>query len=69
MLEPFTLDGSFVRLEPLSEAHIAPLVAAAAEDRAHYQWTVTPQGHEQTAAYVAETNWRRRLLAEGHDIS
>jgi N-acetyltransferase len=54
MLEPFTLDGSFVRLEPLSLAHIEPLVAAAAEDRTNYQWTVTPQGHEQMAAYVAD---------------
>jgi N-acetyltransferase len=54
MLEPFTLNGSAVRLEPLSESHIEPLVAAAAEDRANYQWTVTPQGYEQTAAYVAD---------------
>jgi len=54
MLEPFTLDGSFVRLEPLSVVHIEPLVAAAAEDRTNYQWTVTPQGPEQTAAYVAD---------------
>jgi RimJ/RimL family protein N-acetyltransferase len=54
MLEPFTLNGSAVRLEPLSESHIEPLVAAAAEDRATYRWTVTPQGHEQTAAYVAD---------------
>jgi RimJ/RimL family protein N-acetyltransferase len=54
MLEPFTLDGSFVRLEPLSETHIEPLVAASAEDRTNYQWTVTPQGLEQTTAYVAD---------------
>jgi N-acetyltransferase len=54
MLEPFTLDGSFVRLEPLSEAHIEPLVAASAEDRTNYQWTVTPQGLERTTAYVAD---------------
>jgi N-acetyltransferase len=54
MLEPFTLDGTTVRLEPLAEAHIEPLVAAAAEDRTNYQWTVTPQGHAQTAAYVAD---------------
>jgi RimJ/RimL family protein N-acetyltransferase len=54
MLEPFVLDGTYVRLESLSEAHIAPLVAAAAEDRSNYQWTVTPQGHEQMAQYVAD---------------
>ena len=29
MLEPFALEGTFVRLEPLSEAHIPGLVQAA----------------------------------------
>jgi RimJ/RimL family protein N-acetyltransferase len=54
MLEPFALEGTFVRLEPLSEAHIEPLVAAAADDRTNYQWTFTPEGHEQMTAYVAD---------------
>jgi N-acetyltransferase len=54
MLEPFVLEGTYVRLEPLSEAHIAPLVAAAAEDRTNYQWTYTPEGHDQMTAYVAD---------------
>ena len=52
MLEPFTLEGTFVRLEPLSEAHIAGLVEAAAEDRANYQWTYTPNGVEQMTDFV-----------------
>jgi N-acetyltransferase len=54
MLEPFVLEGTFVRLEPLSSAHIEPLVAAAAEDRANYQWTFTHEGHEQMTSYVAD---------------
>ena len=52
MLEPFTLEGEFVRLEPLSEEHIPGLVEAAAEDRAHYQWTYTPNGTQQMTDFV-----------------
>ncbi|HEY5386004.1 MAG TPA: GNAT family protein [Acidimicrobiales bacterium] len=52
MLKPFTLEGAFVRLEPLSEDHIPGLVEAAAEDRANYQWTYTPNGVEQMADFV-----------------
>ena len=54
MLEPFTLEGTHVRLEPLSESHIAPLVVAAAEDRSHYQWTYVPDGTEQMTEYVRD---------------
>jgi RimJ/RimL family protein N-acetyltransferase len=53
-LEPFTLEGRGVRLEPLSEAHIPGLVDAAAEDRQHYQWTYTPDGLEQMTTYVQD---------------
>ncbi len=54
MPEPFTLDGRFVRLEPLSESHIPALVEAAAEDRGSYQWTYTPDGSEEMTAYVRD---------------
>ncbi len=54
MPEPFVLEGTFVRLEPLSEAHIPALVTAAAEDRTNYQWTYTPEGPDQMTAYVAD---------------
>jgi RimJ/RimL family protein N-acetyltransferase len=54
MPEPFVLEGTFVRLEPLSEAHIPALVVAAAEDRTNYQWTYTPDGLDQMTAYVAD---------------
>jgi RimJ/RimL family protein N-acetyltransferase len=52
--DPFTLEGRGVRLEPLSEAHIPGLVAAAAEDRSHYQWTYTPDGLRQMTDYVRD---------------
>jgi N-acetyltransferase len=54
MLEPFTLQGRFVRLEPLAESHVDALVEAAAEDRSNYQWTYTPEGREQMTTYVKD---------------
>lgn len=46
------LAGRAVRLEPLCEAHIEGLAAAAAEDRSTYGYTVVPDGLEGTAEYV-----------------
>jgi len=54
MLEPFVLEGRFVRLEPLSMDHIEALVQASGEDRSHYQWTYTPEGTAQMTDYVAD---------------
>jgi RimJ/RimL family protein N-acetyltransferase len=54
MLEPFTLEGAQVRLEPLTEEHIPALVEAAARDRSAYQWTYTPDGLEQMTDYVRD---------------
>jgi RimJ/RimL family protein N-acetyltransferase len=54
MPEPFVLEGRYVRLEPLTDAHVDPLVTAAAEDRRNYQWTYTPDGRAQMADYVAD---------------
>jgi RimJ/RimL family protein N-acetyltransferase len=54
MLEPFTLEGRFVRLEPLTEGHIPALVEAAALDRTNYQWSITPNGPEQMTDYVRD---------------
>jgi RimJ/RimL family protein N-acetyltransferase len=52
MLEPFTLEGTYVRLEPLAEAHVRGLVDAASEDRSHYQWAYVPDGADHMTAYV-----------------
>ena len=54
MPDPFVLEGIHVRLEPLSESHVGPLVAAAGEDRSAYRWTYTPDGEDQMAAYVRD---------------
>lgn len=54
MLEPFTLEGTHVRLEPLSEQHVPGLVEAASEDRRNYQWAYVPDGTEHMAAYVRD---------------
>jgi N-acetyltransferase len=54
MLEPFTLEDSFVRLEPLTEAHIPALTEAAGLDRSTYQWTYTPDGRDEMTDYVRD---------------
>jgi RimJ/RimL family protein N-acetyltransferase len=51
---PFTLEGTDVRLEPLSMDHVPDLVDAASEDRSAYEWTYTPAGPEQMTAYVRD---------------
>ena len=50
---PVTLEGRFVRLEPLNERHIPALVMAAAEDRANYQWTWVPEGPAAMESWAA----------------
>jgi N-acetyltransferase len=64
MLEAFILQGTFVRLEPLSEEHIPGLVEAAAEDRANFQWTYTPNGVEQMTDFVRGA--RAKAAADDH---
>ena len=52
MIEPFTLTGRHVRLEPLAAAHVDGLAAAAAEERGSYGYTWVPDGPDETARYV-----------------
>jgi N-acetyltransferase len=54
MLEPFQLEGRFVRLEPLSDSHIPALVEAADLDRRNYQWAYVPVGTAHMTAYVRD---------------
>jgi RimJ/RimL family protein N-acetyltransferase len=54
MPEPFTLEGTHVRLEPLSVAHVPGLVEAASEDRSNYQWAYVPDGTEHMDSYVRD---------------
>jgi len=51
-VEPVTLEGRFVRLEPLTMAHVAALLAAAAGPRDTYGFTLVPQDEAETRAYV-----------------
>jgi len=46
------LSGRRVRLEPLSQAHVAGLVAAASESRETYGLTIVPDGAEAMGRYV-----------------
>jgi N-acetyltransferase len=54
MPDPFALEGTHVRLEPLREDHIPALAEAAALDRTSYAWTYTPEGVEQMTDYVRD---------------
>ena len=64
MLDPFTLEGPRVRLEPLHKVHIPALVEAAALDRTHYQWTYTPDGPAQMTDYVDDA--LAKVASGGH---
>ena len=55
MLQPVTLVGSLVRLEPLSLDHVAGLVAASSEDPGAYRWNLMPRSEPAMAAYVTDT--------------
>jgi RimJ/RimL family protein N-acetyltransferase len=50
--DPVVLTGEHVRLEPLAPAHVPGLVAAAAEDRTTYNWTMVPNGDTELRATV-----------------
>ena len=48
-----TLSGRFVRLEPLSDAHVDGLVRASSGDPELYRWSFVPRGAQEVNAYVA----------------
>jgi N-acetyltransferase len=55
VIEPITLIGKHVRLEPLTRAHAPALAAAAASgSRDTYAFTWVPDGVESAAAYIEE---------------
>ena len=51
-IDPITLSGRFVRLEPLSLNHVKPLTNAARGNEALFKWTFVPQGISGMRAYV-----------------
>ena len=50
--DEFTLQGRFVRLEPLERRHAEALAAASAVDPSLYQWSPVPQGAAAAALYI-----------------
>ena len=52
VVTPVTLEGRWVRLEPLGRAHAAGLLAAASGSRDTYGFTTVPATGAETAAYV-----------------
>lgn len=50
---PVTLEGRWVRLEPLSPSHAAGVLAAASGSRDTYGFTLVPGTAAETAAYIA----------------
>lgn len=52
LFDDLALSGRRVRLEPLSPAHVARLVAAASESRETYGLTHVPDGAEAMGRYV-----------------
>ncbi|HEX7459698.1 MAG TPA: GNAT family protein [Acidimicrobiales bacterium] len=52
MREPFTLEGTHVRLEPLHPRHIDDLLEAAGGDRSSFGYTWVPADRPAMTAYV-----------------
>lgn len=51
-LDPVTLEGRHVRLEPLAMAHVLPLLAAAGGPRETFFYTTVPSDEEAMRRYV-----------------
>src|SRR5437879_10620687 len=64
MLTAPVLQGTLVRLEPLSAEHVEGLAAAASEDRSTYAYTWVPDGVEDADRYV-----RAALVEQGEGRS
>jgi len=52
MPAPFTLTGRLVRLEPMREEHLGPLLSAATEDRASFGYTYVPKDDAAVRRYL-----------------
>jgi len=52
MPQPITLEGRFVRLEPLSLDHVPALAAAASGPRETFVYTLVPDGEAEARAFV-----------------
>jgi RimJ/RimL family protein N-acetyltransferase len=59
-LEPVTLEGRAVRLEPLTPDHVDALLSVAAGDRETYGFTPVPWDRASMASYVDKAPGHRR---------
>ena len=62
-LEPITLEGRYVRLEPLTTGHVPHLLAAAREPRDTFALTTVPSSEAETIDYV-----KRGLELKGYAV-
>ena len=51
-IELVTLEGEYVRLEPLERRHAAALVEASAADTSLYKWSLVPVGQAAVEKYI-----------------
>ena len=66
VLDPITLVGKYVRLEPLMRAHVPALLAAATSgSRETFGLTTVPASERETSAYVDEA---LKLQAQGRAL-
>jgi RimJ/RimL family protein N-acetyltransferase len=61
MTEPFALEGTYVRLLPLSLDLVDDLLAAAVDDRSTFDLTPVPRDRRAMAAYVEKAIAHRQL--------
>lgn len=60
MASPVTLEGTHVRLEPLSAEHATELAAAGVEDRSTYDFIVVPTDAISATRYIDEALTQKR---------
>jgi N-acetyltransferase len=65
MSAPFTLEGTHVRLEPLTTDHVDGLLAAATGDRSTFGYTVVPVDRASFTTYIERA---LRHAADGDQV-
>lgn len=51
-MESFTLQGQYLRLDPLQDHHAAALADGSAGNRELYKWSPVPDGNDHAIAYI-----------------
>ena len=61
-IDPVTLEGEYVRLEPLEKRHAAALVEASVADTSLYTWSLVPVGREAVERYIETALDRKSVV-------